>query len=142
MSYDPQCADKILPRGNSRAFRLTVREPKTGSNQTPAGINLDGALIVFEMKRQPELWPLQPTDDVVVRKTSDDAAEIEILTQSGETLGQVLIKLLPADTKFLDPGTYAYSVDVITALGNQYTVANGRIFLRGPATAAENTTPP
>ena len=142
MTYDPSCNDKDLPRGNSRNYRMTVQEPVTGENPTPDRIDLTGARVVFEMKKKPEFNRLKPTDEVVVTKTSDDANEIEVLAQSGDTLGQVLIKLRPDDTKYLQPGTYAYSVQVTTAFGDVYDVVSGRIFLKGPATAAENMTPP
>jgi len=143
MTYDPSCNDKNLPRGDARRFLLTIREPKTGVNQTPDRIDLTGATIIFEVKKRPEPRRLCPTDDVVVRKTSDDANEIEILDQTqDETLGQCRIRLQGADTEFLQPGVYAYSVKVITATGDTYTVVDGRIFLKGPATAAENLTPP
>jgi len=143
MPYDPTCTDKNLPRGDSRNYLLTIREPLTGDNQNPETIDLTGSTIVFEMKRQPEPRRLCPTDEVVVRKTSDDANEIEILDQTQEeTRGQCRIKLVSSDTEFLDPGTYAYSVKVTTATGDVYTVVSGRIFLKGPATAAENFTSP
>lgn len=144
MSYDPLCIDKTLPRGNSRRFRLTVSPPSTGSDPDPTPIDLTGALVTFEMKVLPDTYKgrLPPTDPVVVRKTSDDANEIEVLTQAGDTLGQCLIKMLPDDTKFLNPGPYAYSVDVTTAVGDTYTVVIGKMYLQAPATAAENLTPP
>lgn len=142
MTYSPTSNDKNLPRGNSRNYRLTVREPATGDNPSPGAIDLTGATVVFEMKKQPENNRLSPTDAPVVTKTSDNINEVEILAQAGDTLGQVLIKLRPEDTKFLQPGTYAYSVKVTTAFGDVYDVVSGRIFLKGPATAAENMTPP
>ena len=142
MTYDPACNDKDLPRGNSRNYRMTVREPLTGTNTDPDKIDLTGSRVVFEMKKQPDHNRLSPTDPVVVTLTSDDANEIEVLAQAGDTLGQVLIKLRPEHTKYLQPGTYAYSVQVTTAFGDVYDVVSGRIFLKGPATAAENMTPP
>lgn len=144
MTYDPACVDKNLPRGNSRNYRVTVREPDRGNSDTDGQpIALTGSTITFEMKRQPEPRRLSPTDEVVVRKTSDDANEIEVEDQEvEETIGQCVIKLVPADTEFLAPGTYAYSIDVVTGVGGRYTVARGRIFLKGSATAAENLTPP
>lgn len=144
MTYDPTCVDKNLPRGNSRRYRVLVREPDLGESDTDGQpIDLTGTTIVFEVKRQPEPRRLSPNDEVVVRKTSDDANEIEILDQTvEETLGYCVVKLLPSDTEFLAPGTYAYSIDVTTDAGDRYTVVRGRIFLKGPATAAENLTPP
>lgn len=144
MTYEIQSNDKILPRGNSRRWRVFVREPDRGEDENDGqAIDLTGSTVIFEMKRQPETRRLQPTDEVVVRKTSDDANEIEILDQTAEeTKGYCRIRLVPADTEFLAPGTYAYSIDVQTALGDRYTVVSARVFLRGPATAEENSTPP
>lgn len=142
MTFSPQCVDKELPRGNSRQFLGTVSEPVTGTVPTPPRVDLTGSLVIFEMKKRPEPNNLAPTDAVVVRKTSDDANEIEILDQTVEaTKGQYRLKLVPADTEFLAPGLYAYSIDVVTAIGDRYTVSRGRFFLKGPATAAENWTP-
>jgi hypothetical protein len=142
MTYDKSCNDKILPRGDSRRWKVLVREPDRGDDDADGQpIDLTGSTIVFEMKRQPERNRLQPTDEVVVRKTSDDANEIEVLDQVTDT-GYCRIRIIGSDTEFLAPGTYAYSIRVVTALGDPYTVVSARIFLRGPATAAENTTPP
>jgi hypothetical protein len=143
MTYSPECIDKNLPRGNSRNYLGTVREPKTGAVPIPPAIDLTDKTIIFEMKKCPEPRRLCPTDEVVVRKTSDDANEIEILDQLvPATKGQYRLKLVPADTQFLAPGVYAYSIDVLTATGQRYTVTTGRFNLKGPATAAENLTPP
>lgn len=144
MTYDPMCQDKVLPRGNSRRYRLTVVPPSSGSDPDPTPTDLTGASIVFEMKVTPDTYKgrLEPTDPVVVRKTNDDVNEIEVETQAGETLGQCVIKLVQDDTKFLKPGAYTYSVDVTTSGGDTYTVVAGKIYLQAPATAAENLTPP
>jgi hypothetical protein len=140
--YDPACDDKNLDIGNDVTYRNTIREPKTGLVPDPPRIDLTSSTIRFEMKKQPEKNRLKQTDPVVVTKTSDDANEIEILAQSGDTLGQCKIKLRRADTLFLQPGTYAYSVEVTTAAGLTRTVTKGRFFLKGAATTAENQTPP
>lgn len=143
MTFEATSSDKILPRGNSRRYRLTIREPKTGSNPNPAAIDLTGALIRFTMKLAPDQKRLQPTDVPVVTKTSDDITEIEVMNQTqAATKGQCVIKLVPADTRFLPPGTYVYSVEVRTAAGDEYDVAEGKIFLRASATESEDLTPP
>lgn len=142
-TYGPPSCDKDLNRGDTVNYRVTVREPLTGEHPEPRPIDLTGSQLVFQVKRQPEPRQLCPADPVVITKTSDDVNEIEILDQSvPETLGKALIKLRTEDTEFLPPGTYAYSIRVITAMGGQRTVTKGRIFLKGPATAAENWTPP
>jgi hypothetical protein len=137
MTYESACVDKDLDRGDDVTYRLTVMEPKTGSKPNPPKIDLAGSFIIFEMKKQPKTYRLKPTDPVVVRKTSDNLNEIEILDE----IGQCLIKLVSSDTEFLQPGTYAYSVRVTTGAGRTRTVTKGRIFLKGAATAAENFTP-
>lgn len=144
MTYDRSCNDKILPRGDSKRYLVLIREPDRGDDDEDAQpIDLTGATLVFQMKRQPEVRRLSPTDDVVVTKTSDDANEIEILDQTQEaTKGYCRVRLVPEDTEFLAPGTYAYSIVVTTGLGDRYTAVRARIFLRGPATAEENFTPP
>jgi hypothetical protein len=143
MTYDPSCDDKILCRGDARRYRLTIREPKTGEVPDPPRIDLTDSRVIFEVKSQPEVNRLCPTEEVVITKTSDDANEIEVLDQTAPTTkGQCIIKLVAADTEFLAPGIYAYSVKVVTATGDPYTVVRGRFFLKGPATAAENMTPP
>lgn len=134
-------SDKDLPRGDDRTYRLTIREPATGLVPNPPAIDITGYLIVFQVKKQPEAYRLKPTDPVVISKSSDDANDIEILDQATDT-GACLIKLRSSDTEFLPPGTYAYSVRVQKPDGRWFTVAQGRIFLKGPATSAENLTPP
>jgi hypothetical protein len=137
MTYSAECIDKRLPRGNSRDYAGFV----TGSDGL--GVDLTDSVLIFEMKRRPEPRRLLPTDLVVVSKTSDDANEIEVLDQGAEaTKGRYVLKLVPEDTEFLAPGTYAYSIDIRTATGRRYTVTSGRFFLEGPATAEENLTLP
>jgi hypothetical protein len=85
----------------------------------------------------------RPIKDPSVVKTSDNLLEIETLDQNDpETEGQFVVKLVPADTKYLDPGIYAYDAQVTTAVGEVYTVVRGRIFLRADSSAAEDLTPP
>lgn len=137
MTYSPECVDKRLPRGNDRDYNGLV------TDAGGLGVDLTDSTLVFDMKRRPEPRRLEPTDPVVVNKTSDDANEIEVLDQAVEaTRGHYVLRLLAADTEFLAPGTYAYSIDVRTATGRRYTVTRGRIFLEGPATAEENLTLP
>lgn len=143
MVYDPLCNDKNLVRGDSRRYRITVREKTTGANPDPARIDLTGSSLKFTMKREPEQRVLQPTAAPVVVKDSDDLTQIEISDQTlAATLGQAVIKLRPDDTRFLDPGSYVYDVQMTTAAGDVYTVARGRIFLLADATSAEDMTPP
>lgn len=142
MTYAPDCIDKKLARGNSRSYLGLIRGPHIGSTD-PEPVDLTDKTMIFEMKRRPERRRLSPTDDVVVHKTSDNANEIEILNQLVEiTKGRYRLKLVSADTEFLAPGVYAYSIDVLTATGGRFTVTEGRFILTGPATAAENLTPP
>lgn len=142
MTYGPATVEKNLVRGDSVAYRVTVKPPVTGENLTPVPVDLSGATLRFTMKPMPEENRLQPPTPPAVVKTSDDAAEIEILTQSGVTLGQFLIKIVSADTKWLPAGTYVYDVKVFPAAGGQYTVTIGKIFLKAASGAAEDTTPP
>lgn len=144
MSFEPACVDKILVRGDTRRYRVTVREPKTGDNQDPKRINLTGASALFTAKRQDQENKFRPVATPDIEKTSDDLTQIEILDQTvdSDTEGQLVIKLAPEDTRFLDPGIYVYDVQVTTALGEVYTVTRGRIFLKADASSAEDLTPP
>jgi hypothetical protein len=134
--------EKNLVRGDSVSYRVTVKPPATGDNPTPTAIDLTGAAVRFTMKFAPEENKLQPPTPPLVVKTSDDASEVEILPQTGTTLGQFLIKLQSQDTKWLPAGVYVYDVKVFPAAGGQYTVTIGKIFLKAASGAAEDLTPP
>lgn len=142
MTYGPACVEKNLVRGDSVVYRVTVKPPVTGENLTPTPVDLTGATLRFTMKFAPEENKLQPPTPPIVVKTSDDSAEIEILTQAGTTMGQFLINLVSDDTKWLPAGTYVYDVKVFPAAGGQYTVTIGKIFLKAASGAAEDLTPP
>ena len=143
MVYDPNCVDKELVRGDSRRYRVTVSEPKTGTNTDPSRIPLTGASIRWTMKPWDQENKFRPVVGPSVIKTSDNLLEVEILDQNDpETEGQFVVKLVPLDTKYLDPGIYVYDAQVTTAAGDVYTVARGRIFLKADSSAAEDLTPP
>ena len=96
------------------------------------------------MKWQDRENKFRPVKTPTVEKTSDDLTQIEILDQTvdSETEGQLIIKMVPEDTRYLDPGIYVYDVQVTTATGEVYTVTRGRIFLKADASSAEDLTPP
>ena len=93
-------------RGETKSWRLTVT--LDGVAQSLAGCTLHA-----RVKRQLE------DDATVMAKVSTDPTEIQILTQSGATLGQALLHSVPVDTQDLDPGTYLLDVWLIDAGGAQ-----------------------
>lgn len=102
--------DISIAKGTSRNYLLTVEDGDVVSGKlVKSRSNLLGATIIFVLKADRE------SATEVLRLTSANSAEIEILTQSGSTLGQAVIKLKNADTDLLTPGVcYYYEVWVFT----------------------------
>lgn len=136
---------KVLVRGDSRDFKLTLTTPPAAGmlDQPAPRLDLTDALLTFTMKKQRVEGQAVHQDPVTISKSSDDTAEIEILDQLvDETKGQCVIHLQPQDTKFLEPGVFRYDVQLRTASGRIYTVVNDQLFLRDDITSAEEQTPP
>lgn len=141
--YYKDSQHKNLVRGDSRTFNLLVKIPASTPQQVDAPVNLTGAVITFTMKTENIDYQLKPNDPVVIRKTSDDTAEIEVADQNDpELVGKASIYLSPEDTKYLPTGIYRYDIQVKTEAGKVYTVSSGRIYLIMDTTAAEDLTTP
>lgn len=145
MTYYPASADKKLVRGDDRDYDLFVRQPaRTPAEEAaPVAVDLTGCLVTYTLKRLRDDGRSVHAAPWVVRKTSDDTAEVEIADQTQEaTRGHATVHLMGADTRFLEPGVYGYDVQVRTAANKVYTVARGRVYLSGDITAAEDGTVP
>ena len=143
MTYYPASSDKNLVRGDDRDYDLYVVAPAASPAAQAQAIDLTGAELIYTLKLLRPDGKSVHADPVVVRKTSGDTAEIEILDQTqAATKGRATIHLMGADTKFLVPGVYGYDVQVRTAANKVYTVARGRLYLAGDVTAAEDGTSP
>lgn len=98
-------------RGSSKTLELTVRD----SNKVL--VDLTGSKVFFTIKRT------IGSAEYLVRKTSDNIADAEILTQSGDTLGKARFYLSPTDTISASPARdYTYDVWVELASGKRYAV--------------------
>jgi hypothetical protein len=78
-------------------------------------LDLTGSTIRFHVAPSAGATP-------VITKISTTVTEIEILTQSGETLGQAKIFINPADTASLSAGVYVYDIWVDLVSGEQKLV--------------------
>lgn len=109
-----------LRRGESARYRLTV------TDEDGDRLDLSGAQLYFRAKKTPA-----GSDPVLIAKSSAVSAEIEILDQdpNGETVGQADVRLVPADTRALAPGTLKFEARVVLADGETRTVAFGSLHL-------------
>jgi hypothetical protein len=97
--------DKEVVQGTDRHYRLTFTSPDEVDPETnPEGrVDLTGATVYYRWKRyQNDPNPAE------IAKSSGDPAEILILTQSGDTLGQADVFLVPSDTDTLTSGINHY----------------------------------
>lgn len=107
-----------IVRGTSKNFELTV------CDDAGDPVDLTGARVIATVKC--DLYD----DKISIQKDSaNGAAEIEILAQSGDTLGQALIKFTPSDTQNLDPGEYIFDVWVILSSGARHIVVGPALFV-------------
>lgn len=97
--------DKKVVQGTNRHYRLTFTSPDLVDPETnPEGrVNLTGSTVYYR-------WKLKQNDPnpAEISKSSGDPAEILILTQSGDTLGQADVFLVPSDTDSLPSGVNHY----------------------------------
>ena len=107
------------PNGQIRIFsgdnlKLTV----TVKDATETLVDLTGATIHFHVRPD-------ATTAAVITKSSAIATEINILAQTGATLGQFELFLLPADTVSIDTVQYIYGFTIVFSDGTVRTVAQG-----------------
>lgn len=95
--------------GSDQTYRITVVDANG------VLVDLTGATVYYTVK--------QAASDAaaLIAKTSATVTEIDILAQSGATLGQAEIYLVPADTSAL-LGSYLYDVWVEMPSGLQYAI--------------------
>jgi hypothetical protein len=96
--------------GENRTMVATV------SDANGERVDLTGCVVHFGLKAS------LAAETYDIQKVSSDPAEVEILTQTGATLGQANVYLVPADTASLAAGKYFYDLWVVDALGNQYAL--------------------
>lgn len=100
-----------VPRGSNKTFELTL------TDHLGALLNLTGAKLYFSVK-------LRTADQSAVLRKRNTAAggsdsEIEVLAQSGATLGKAKLKFIPADTETLPLDGYLCDLWVITSGGER-----------------------
>lgn len=142
MTYFPASTDKNLTRGDDRVYELKVQTPAPSPSVPAVPIDLTGARVTFTVKMTRADGKSVHPDTVVIKKTSDDTSEVEILSQVDGDVGRANIFVRAADTQFVQPGVFAYDVQIRTATSKTYTVARGRLYLVGDITAAEDGTSP
>lgn len=132
--------ERELVQGTHYQIRLTFTSEDLVSDSNPDGrVDLSGTTVYWWMKRSEYC-----EGDPAVFKDSGSATEIEILTQSGDTLGQADLFIIEDDTSTLSPGTWKQEAQVLTTAGtlkaalsptNIYLLASGSP-LGGPAPPA------
>jgi hypothetical protein len=142
MTYFPASTDKNLTRGDDRVYELKVQTPSPNPTTPAVPIDLTGARVTFTVKLTRVDGKPVHQDSVVIKKTSDDTSEVEILPQVNGDVGRANIFIRAADTQFVQPGVFAYDIQVRTSASKTYTVARGRLYLVGDITAAEDGTAP
>jgi hypothetical protein len=88
-----------INRGDS--YEFTIRIPEKVDNNKNYLLTSSDALY-FAL-----LYPHQKFEDAIFIKGYDHTDSIRI---DGENTGEILIKIEPKDTKFLEPGIYYYTV--------------------------------
>lgn len=102
--------DQSIYAGSSKTLRVTVYDDDS------ALLDLTGSTVYFTVRQSIGAATTEIT------KTSATVSEIEILTQSGTTLGQADIKLVPGDTSALTIGLHFYDVWIELAGGERHVV--------------------
>jgi hypothetical protein len=103
--------DKQIYKGQSATFRITI------TDEDGERYDLTGATLYFRVKVS-----VTTADPALITKVSSTPAQITILAQSGDTVGQAEIYLLPADTTALTAINYVYDVWILKATGEKEPV--------------------
>ena len=110
-------------RGDDKEIEFTIFNPALGTiDDLPARIDLDGATVHFWARRN-EVEP----ESII--KTSTLVTEIEIYDQTGSTVGQGKVFLVPADTLSLEAGVYIFEIRVVDSLGKVQSAIRDAFFL-------------
>lgn len=119
-------------------YTLTVNEvtvDNEGVQTSVAAFNLTGATVVFTVASR--------ANAALIVKSSTVSAQLEILTQSGATLGQATLKFIGADTASLVVGTpYFYDCWVYKVDAQVVQVIPVRTFRVLAQVGTPDTTPP
>ena len=114
--------DLSMTKGSSKTLRLTVY------GEDGELLNLTGATLYFTVKNSTLVTTL-------FAKVSSNPAQIEILTQSGLTLGQADVKVVPSDTSASAAATYTYDAWAVLSSGKRYQIIpNSSFVLTSPVT--------
>ena len=114
--------DLSMVKGSSKTLRLTVY------GEDGELLNLTGATLYFTVKNSTLVTTL-------FAKVSSNVAQIEILTQSGLTLGQADVKIVPSDTSSAAAATYTYDAWAVLSSGKRYQIIpNSSFVLTAPVT--------
>lgn len=110
-----------LTIGSSKTYRLTVYD------EDGALLDLTGSTLYFTAKTT--------AGATIFAKVSTDTNQIEILTQSGDTLGQADVKIVPSDTSAATAGNHRYDAWIELASGKRYQIVPVSTFtLTAPVT--------
>jgi hypothetical protein len=106
--------DLSILAGSSKTYRLTIYDEDGDL------LDLTGSTLYFTVRNGANVQQFQ--------KISSNPAQIEILTQSGATLGQADVKLVPSDTSALPAGEYKYDAWIVLASSKRYAIIPPSIF--------------
>ena len=101
--------------GENKSIALTVKDP------SGALFDLSGSTLYASVALEASSTTL------IISKTSSVITEIEILNQVTNT-GEAVIYYVPADTSFVEPATYIFTVWLEQATGEQNVIVPPRFF--------------
>jgi hypothetical protein len=107
-----------IVRGTSKNFELLV------CDEHGDPVDLTGSRVIATVK-----CDIEDINPSIMKDSNVGAAEVEILTQSGDDLGKALIKFVPSDTQTLDPGEYIFDVWVVLTSGARHIVVGPNPFI-------------
>jgi len=123
-----------LPRGSSKSYLVRVRRV------TGAAYDLTGALAYFTIRRSAD-----DSSAVAFKRNlaaGGSSTEIEMLPQTGDTIGHMIVHLLHADTKTLDPRrSYVYDCWIVTAIGEYHQVLHQGVLTVGGSVSTVAVSP-
>jgi hypothetical protein len=118
----------VVTRGATTSFTFTIM-------LDGVAVDLTGQSLVFSVAMKAGIPPVITKQNTAAGGGDD---EIELLAQTGATLGQCRVKFVELDTSTLTPGLYECDMWLVTQLGEEVQVVPVTPFRIGRAVTLEH----
>lgn len=113
----------VVPKGSTSSYTFTIM-------LNGAAVDLTGQSLIFSVATRAGVTPIFAKKNTAA---GGGDTQIEVLAQTGATLGQCRVKFAEADTLSLTPGIFECDMWLVTTLGEEIQVVPVTPFRVGKA---------